>query len=98
MASDTYGVWIYSIEYGCYRALDEEGPPARWLADGNTLLRRRGDKFLAVDPTSGDETEVYQIPEGQTVNAWELTRDNDWIYFLDERIEADIWMLEYPDL
>jgi len=60
-------------------------------------LKRQDNQFLTVDAVSGKRTEIYQIPEGQDLDNWEITQDNDWIYFLDQQTVSDVWMLEYAD-
>jgi len=97
-ATKTGGLWVYSIDDGQYRMISEDGHGALWLADGNTLLEQMHGKLVAIDANSGEQKEIYEIPDVIEFNGWELSKDNNWIYYLDQKFESDIWMLEYPDL
>jgi Tol biopolymer transport system component len=98
----TSGLYICSVESGQYQKIAEDPGGEigfyKWLADGNTVMTQHDDRIWLVDVETGEQTAIFDTPEHLRWEGWELTSDNRWLYLLEEHIESDIWMLEYPEL
>jgi Tol biopolymer transport system component len=83
------GIYIYSPESNGYRQLTSYGGNPLWLNDSRRILFSNGPKLGIVDT----ETKTVHDVEG-VAGATGISRDNRWLYFQQNSVESDIWMLK----
>jgi serine/threonine protein kinase len=83
------GIYIYSPESNGYRQLTSFGGNPLWLNDNRRILFSNGPKLGIVDI----ETKTVHDIEGIS-GATGISRDNRWIYFQQNSVESDIWMVK----
>ena len=83
------GIYIYSPESNAYRQLTSYGGGPLWLNDNRRILFLNGTKLGIVDI----ETKAVHDVEG-VFAATGISRDNHWIYFQQNSVESDVWMLK----
>jgi WD40 repeat protein len=87
------GTYIYSFQEKWYQKISDKELDGEWL-DDHSLLVIADSKILTIDIDTQEEREIYTIPEGREIGYWALSHDRRWIYYIETKIESDIWMLE----
>jgi eukaryotic-like serine/threonine-protein kinase len=85
-------VGLYSFTLRRFEALALSGSAQAWLNDNRRLLFRHNEKIFLVDTRTQKQAEVLN-PFPHRILQAALSRDNRWLYYSLEQIEADIWLL-----
>jgi Tol biopolymer transport system component len=99
------GLCLYAPSTKEYRRLTDFGLFPEWFNDNRRILFQAADpsvtthlyqqdfKLFVLDIESGDVREVHRVAEA-TIGPPTLSRDNRSLYYVLEKLEADIWILE----
>jgi Tol biopolymer transport system component len=99
------GLCLFDPDTHEYRRLTDFGLFPEWFNDSKRILFQAADrsvtthlyqqdyKLFVLDIESGDVREVHRVAEA-TIGPPTLSSDNRSLYYVLERLEADIWILE----
>jgi Tol biopolymer transport system component len=87
------GVYVMTVADQSYQRISTDLFLAHWF-DNRTILAQREAVFVTVDIESGEEAEIFAVPEGTFIDSWGVSRDNRWFYYIETHTEGDIWMLD----
>ena len=90
-ALDT-GIVIYSLEEQTYRKIADFGFWPRWWNDSRRLLFADLGNIYIADIESGEVRQILSDPPDFFLDAG-ISDDNRFIYFVRQKIDADIWLL-----
>ncbi|HVT44544.1 MAG TPA: protein kinase [Thermoanaerobaculia bacterium] len=93
-ASPGGGIVVYSLQTKEYEVLTESGGGARWLPDGRRILFEDDDALHVIDSVTKERREILATPPGETWTGFRFTGDGRTLYFVRQRTEGDVWMLE----
>jgi Tol biopolymer transport system component len=89
---------VFSIDSQEYEILPIEGGSPYWLSDGRRLIFNVGEALVLLDVTTDRRKEILKR-EGLNADdgSLSISPDDRTIYFLIDRWEADIWMVQMED-
>jgi Tol biopolymer transport system component len=83
---------LYSIETQKYRRVADLGTMPRWLSDSRRLLFPHQSDVYVADIVTGDVQKLFSLPRELVLYA-SVSPDGQWLFFMRQETEADIWML-----
>jgi eukaryotic-like serine/threonine-protein kinase len=86
---------VYSIETGQLEKISDSGSPsAAWLQDDRrALFIFDGAIFMTDTATKKQRPFFTEAPD--KIVGFRLSRDNRWLYYILESVEADVWLLHH---
>ena len=93
---DGRGKWIYEIDSGEYRQVDERDGLSE-LLDDRTLLFPTPGGFTTLDIETGEERKELWPQRGASTRPenWSLSSDHRWLYLNRTETQGDVWMLDH---
>jgi eukaryotic-like serine/threonine-protein kinase len=86
---------IYSLETGKFEKLSENGTASMaWLADNRRALFMVEGTVSIID-TATKKQRAFFANEPDRIVGFRLSRDNRWLYYILEAVEADVWVLNH---
>ncbi len=85
---------VYSLETGQLEKISDS--PTRstaWLQDNRRALSLSDNAIFILDTETKKQRLFYSGAPNKIIR-FRITRDNRWLYYILESIEADIWMLQ----
>ena len=87
------GLTLYSFETGRLEKIRDSGGSAMaWLQDNRRALFTVDATVFIID-TSTKKNRLLFSSAPDKILGFRLSRDNRWIYYIRESVEADIWLL-----
>ena len=93
--SDVPGIVLYWLESKKYQRVTDFGGGPAWMSDSRRLLlvdASRG-KILVLDTASGKSAPLLDVPFRTDFGNVGISRDDRTIFFVRNRMEADIWQV-----
>jgi len=87
------GVFLYGVEDGVFRRLTEHGAYPHWLRGGRRLVFKREEELYLLDVETGETSELLSVEPNSLSNSYDISLDEDWIYFSMVVAEADVWTM-----
>jgi eukaryotic-like serine/threonine-protein kinase len=86
---------IYSLETGKFEKISENGTASMaWLADNRRVLFMVEGTISIID-TATKKQRAFFANEPDRIVGFRLSRDNRWLYYILEAVEADVWVLNH---
>ncbi|HKS41353.1 MAG TPA: protein kinase [Blastocatellia bacterium] len=86
---------VYSIETGQLEKISDSGSSsAAWLQDDRRVLFIF-DGAIFITDTATKKQHPFFTEAPDRIIAFKLSRDNRWLYYIRESVEADIWLLQH---
>jgi Tol biopolymer transport system component len=89
------GLARYSSETGLLEKIsDFGGASMAWLQDDRRALFMADGSVLIMDTATRKHRPFFSVAPNRAV-AFRLSRDNQWLYYIMESVEGDIWLLQH---
>ncbi len=89
------GLTLYSFETGQLEQIGDYGRPSMtWLQDNRRALFNAENAVYIIDTVTKKHRPFFSRAPDKIVG-FRLSRDNRWIYYILESVEADVWLLHY---
>ncbi|HJQ68637.1 MAG TPA: protein kinase [Blastocatellia bacterium] len=86
---------VYSIETGQIEKIGDSGSTtSTWLEDNRRVLFIVDGSIVITDTTTKKQRPFFTESPDRIVG-FRVSRDNRWLYYIRESVEADIWLLHH---
>jgi len=90
------GISVFSFLSRRFQRLTEFGANPVWLHDQRRLLFQSEGKIYLLDSSTGTTREFLSIPPNEVGDGFDISRDNQTLYFVLRANEADVWLMSLP--
>ena len=90
------GSWIYEVDSGKYRKVDEAGGLPDWLDDRTLVFGAPGGlELLDIETGERKDLKVNEVSGSRQLFVWSFSSDRRWFYFERTETQGDVWMLDH---